>query len=64
MHFYIFVCKSFASTFERDGLEGTIENINTKIIKDYKLDRPVIGLDQARIDAQKRKREVRKRKWY
>ena len=41
--------------------EGTIENINTKIIKDYKLDRPVIGLDQARIDAQKRKREVRKK---
>jgi len=44
--------------------EGTIENINTKIIKDYKLNklgRPVIGLDESQKEAQARKREVRKK---
>ena len=44
--------------------EGSIENINTKIIKDYKLNklgRPVIGLDESQKEAQARKRETRKK---
>jgi hypothetical protein len=41
--------------------EGYIETINKKIIEDYKLDRPVIGLDESIKESQARKRETRKK---
>ena len=41
--------------------EGYIETINKKIVEDYKLDRPVIGLDESIKESQARKRETRKK---